>query len=119
MDNELGFEIDGGLIRVSGNGIWSPEQAATHFRNLERAVGKVRRDHGKVSVLVDLRQAAVQPSETAAIIHEETTRIYSEADRIAIVCPTALLALQMKRGVNIASLATFHEMEPALRWVQE
>lgn len=118
MDNELGFQIDGGLIRVFGNGIWSPERATTHFRNLELAVMKVRRDRGKVSVLVDLRKAAVQPSETATIIHDSTTRIYREADRIAVVCPTALLALQMKRGTNVALLETFHEMEPALRWVQ-
>ena len=121
MNDKLGFEVDhtSGLIHVIGTGIWTVERAETHFRNLDRAVQNVRRKHGKVNVLVDLRGAAVQPSETAAVIHEWTTRIYREADRIAVVCATSLLALQMRRGVNIAPLATFHEMEPALRWINE
>ena len=120
MDNKLSFDVDHtSLIRVLGTGIWSAERAETHFRNLERAVKAVRLEHGKVNVLVDLREASVQPSETAAVIHDWTMRIYSEADRVAIVCATSLLALQMRRGVNIAPLATFHEIEAALRWLNE
>lgn len=121
MNDELRFEVDhtSGLIRVIGTGIWSVERAETHFRNLDRAVQNVRQAHGKVNVLVDLRGAAVQPSETAAVIHDWTMRIYRAADRVAVVCATSLLALQMRRGVNIAPLATFHEIEPALRWIHE
>lgn len=120
MDGELSIEVNhrDGLITVLGSRMWSPAQMEAHFRDLERAVLKVRYAHGNVRLLVDLREASVQTADTAAVMHSWTTRVYQPADRVAVVCVSALLALQIKRAANVASLATFYELEPAMRWVE-
>ena len=120
MDGELSFEVDHreGLITVLGSRMWSPERTETHFRDLERAVLKVRREHGEVRVLVDLREASVQMPQTAAVVLVWTTRIYQTADRVAVVCASGLLALQIKRAANVETMATFHELEPAKCWIE-
>jgi len=119
MDGELGFEIDheDGLVTVTGTGMWSAAHAAAHFQELERAVLKLRREHGSVRVLVNLRGAAVQTRDTAAVMRAWTGRIYRVADRVAVVCATALLALQIKRHAEIDTMATFHELAAAQAWV--
>lgn len=119
MDGAFSFEIDdrAGAVTVVGSGMWSPERTTAHFVELERAVLKLRRAHGRVRVLVDLRGAAVQTAETAAVVRAWTGRIYRAADRVAVVCATALLALQIRRAADIATLATFHEIEPARTWI--
>jgi hypothetical protein len=119
MNGNLSFEADfaDGFVTVSGSGMWSAARAKAHFHDLERTVLKIRRDHGAVRVLVDLREASVQTADTAAVVHEWTTSIYRVADRVAVVCATSLLALQMKRAANIETLATFHEIAPAQKWV--
>lgn len=119
MDGHLSFEADlaAGFVTVSGSGMWSPARTETHFRELDHVVLKIRREHSSVRVLVDLREASVQTAETAAIVREWTTRIYRTADRVAVVCATALLALQIKRAAHVETLATFHEIEPAMTWI--
>ncbi len=119
MDGHLSFETDlaAGFVTVSGSGMWSAARAEAHFRELEHTILKIRREHGSVRALIDLREASVQTTETAAIMREWTTRIYRVADRVAVVCATALLALQIKRAANVETLATFHEIEPAMTWI--
>lgn len=119
MYGHLSFKADlvDGFVTVSGTGMWSAERAATHFRDLERAILKIRREHGAVRVLVDLHAAAVQTAETAAVVREWTGRIYRAADRVAVVCATALLAMQIKRMADVDTLATFHEIGPAEQWI--
>lgn len=115
----LSFDVaDDGFITVAGSGLWTPERTAEHFRDLERAVLAVRREGKQVRVLVDLRAASVQTAETAAIMQQWTGRIYKVADRVAVVCATALLAMQIKRAANIETLSTFHEIEPAKAWIR-
>jgi|GEM_PF-2432291 len=119
MDGSLSFnvDLDDGYVTVAGSGMWTAERAEQHFRNLQYAVLKLRREHRRVLVLVDLRAAAVQTPETAAIIHAWTGRIYRSVDRVAVVCATALLALQIKRASDIETLATFHELAAAEAWI--
>jgi hypothetical protein len=52
-------------------------------------------------------------------MHQWTSRIYRDDDRVAVLCAAALLALQIKRAANVRQLATFHEMAPALAWVRQ
>lgn len=119
MNGSLSIEVDhlNGFVTIVGVGMWSPERTETHFRDLERAILKIRREHGKVRVFVDLRGASVQTAETAAVMNIWTRRIYRACDRVAVVCATALLAMQIKRSAEVDVLATFHEIEPARRWM--
>lgn len=119
MDGTLSFDINehDGFATVAGAGMWTPAQAEAHFRDLDRAITRLRRIHGSVRVLVDLREASVQTAETAGVVRNWTGRIYRGVDRVAVVCATALLAMQMKRAADIETLATFHEIELARAWI--
>lgn len=119
MDGTLSFTVDhdDGYVVISGGGMWSPAQADEHFRELDRAILKLRREHKQLRVLVDLREASVQTPETVAVMRNWTGRIYRDADRVAVVCATALLALQIKRATDIETRATFHDMATAEAWL--
>jgi hypothetical protein len=121
MSGALTFEMDdaANLVRVCGTGLWTPEQTLIHFLELHRAILGLRAVRRKVLVVVDLRAAAVQTAETAAAVRDGTARIYRDADYVAIVCSSALVAMQMKRAAQVPNLATFAELGEALDWMNE
>lgn len=120
MAGELSFEMDreGGFIRVRGTGMWTVEQASAHFIALHHVIGTLRAIRQPVLVLVDLSAAAVQTAAVAEQVGEGTARIYREADFVALVAGTTLLALQMKRASKAPNLAVFNDMAPAIGWIE-
>jgi hypothetical protein len=119
MNGDLSFTVDerAALVRVTGRGMWSAERTATHFNTLDKALQRMRRQRGGARVLVDLREATVQTAQTAEVMKQWTARIYRDVDRVAVVCATALLALQIKHSAQVPDLATFLQVEPAQAWV--
>lgn len=107
------------ILHVSGTGLWSPALADRHFCELHRLVLNRRAAGQAVLVLVDLRRAPVQTTATAQIIREQTARIYRDADRVALVCAAALIAMQMKHVAQIENMSTFDAIEPALLWLRQ
>ncbi|ODT91517.1 MAG: hypothetical protein ABS86_02480 [Sphingobium sp. SCN 64-10] len=121
MSSQLSFTIDepDGIVHVVGVGMWSPEYVVEHFRDLDRALERIRREQGFARVFVDLRAAAVQATQTTQVLGEWTGRVYRDSDRAAVLCASALLAMQIKRAADVRLLATFHEMAPALAWLRQ
>ncbi len=119
MSGELTFEMDhrDGLVRVRGTGLWTPEQVSVHFVALRRAIDGLRAIRQPVLVLVDLRQAAVQMMHVAQAVTDGTSRIYGNADYVALVAGSTLLGMQMKHMAKVPNFAVFSEMEPALDWL--
>lgn len=119
MNNMLSFAVGPGrkYIRVTGSGLWTADQAETHFHKLGIALRKMRAELGRALVLVDLREALVQPAATTVAMTRETARIYEVRDRVAVVCATALLAMQIKRVAAVYDLATFTDCDAALAWL--
>ncbi|WP_041391678.1 hypothetical protein [Sphingobium sp. SYK-6] len=117
----LAFEVRerDGCVRVFGAGLWSPDEAQAHFRALEQTILKLRRERAPVRVLVNLREAAVQTAQTADLMRTWTARIYRAADRVAVVCATTLLALQIRHVANVPNLATFQDVFLAEEWIGE
>jgi hypothetical protein len=118
MPGRLSTIEENDILHVSGAGLWAPTLADRHFRELHQLVLRRRAAQQSVLVLVDLTQAPVQTVETAQVIHEQTGRIYREADRVAVVCATMLLALQIKHAAKIGNMSTFEAVEPALLWLR-
>jgi hypothetical protein len=111
---------DGELIRVRGHGQASEETARRHFLELERAMADMRRRSGCARVLVDMGDGAVQTAEVAAIVHEETTRLYGEGDLVAILCHSMLQTLQTRRNGPEGRMRSFpadREAE-AIAWLR-
>lgn len=120
MSGSLSFVIDDeeGLIRVAGRGMWTPEQAAIHFIELHRAILGLRAIRKPVLVLVDLREAAVQTAEVAEAVRDGTSRIYRDADHVAVVYASTLVILQIKRAARVPNLASFQDMDEAMTWLR-
>jgi hypothetical protein len=120
MTGSIDFEIvpGGGLFLIRGVGMWTAEQARAYFERIARAVDTLRMTRRPIRMLVDLRAAHVQTAETAAAMALGTQRLHRSADRVAFVCATMLLALQVKRDVTTPHIAVFDDMAQARDWVE-
>lgn len=119
MPGDLSFEMDHreGFIRVRGTGMWTPEQASVHFVQLRQAIEGLRAIRQPVLVLVDLSRANVQTGEVAEAITHGTSRIYNDADYVALVAASVLLAMQMRHAAKAPNLAVFTDMMLAMDWL--
>lgn len=110
-------EADRGVVYVVGRGFWSETMVDDHFNELRRTASVVRRTVRSVRVLVDLRRAAVQSPAVAARIKDETRRVWTEQDRIAVVLQSTLAKLQIDRVVDNGNHASFVTIEDARDWL--
>jgi hypothetical protein len=116
---ELVIEVDpvGGLVRVTGRGFWTRIYAEQHFSRLDMVLRGIRMAGLKVRVLVDLREAVVQPADTAERISRATGELYRPEDRIAIVVGSSLAKMQMRRTVRAANHDFFVSPSAAELWL--
>jgi hypothetical protein len=116
---ELTIDIDqaAGLVRVTGRGFWSPLHADHHFSRLDGVLRGIRMAGLRVRVLVDLREAAVQPAETIERISRATQEVYQPGDRVAIVVGSSLAKMQMRRIVRAANHDFFVSPSAAEMWL--
>ena len=92
------IDDDGSVIRITGEGFFTEDEARHHFAALAPIIARRRRLGRRVKALIDLRKAMTQSAKVAAIITEATDRLYADpSDRVAIVVPTMLLKLQFER----------------------
>ena len=119
MPNSLTISAKAGApyIEVKGHGLWHPQHAEQHFRDLDRDLKLMRSRTGLARVLVDLGNAKVQTSETADIMHRWTARIYRPDDQVAIVCASQLLAMQIKHRAKIDQMMTSRDRDEAIAWL--
>ncbi|MBO9574320.1 MAG: hypothetical protein J7494_01155 [Sphingobium sp.] len=119
MPNSLTISAEPGqlYILVTGSGLWTPDQVETHFRKLDGDLRVVRRRAGVARVLVDLGKAKVQTAEAAERMHHWTARIYRAGDQVAVICETALLAMQIKHQAKIYNRRIFPDREAAMAWL--
>jgi len=119
MPNSLSISANPGqpCILVTGKGLWTPDQIETHFRKLEADLHAMRKRAGAARVLVDLGEANVQTAEVAEQMHHWTARIYQARDRVAVICQTALLAMQIKHRVKVYNRRIFPDREAAMAWL--
>lgn len=119
MDSRFTLSPPGadGIIRVTGSGMWTPEEVAAHFSELDGVVKAARARHGMARVLVDLRDAPVQTQETAAALGIWTSSVYQPIDRVATICSATLVTMQIRHRVQIFQIGMFREPGPAIEWL--
>jgi hypothetical protein len=120
VEGILRFAVDhkAGLISVEGSGFWTMDQARDHFVRLDASIRELRAARGQVRVLVDLRDAAPQAQEVAAIVREATGRLYTERDHIAIVIREGISRMQMQRLTQALNAQMFDDPVSAVRWLE-
>ena len=86
-----------GYILFCPTGIYTIGEVEAQFEQLRHRLAIQRKTGQPVKVLIDVRQAAVQPKETAAYIQEHTDQLYDASDSVVILVEGPIQKLQMKR----------------------
>jgi hypothetical protein len=69
---------------------------------------------------MDMSGSAVQPQEALAAFREHLGEgLFPRASRIAIVTPSAIAKMQVKREMTQSYLRIFETAQPALDWLLE
>jgi hypothetical protein len=112
------FQIDpaSDTVRITGSGMWRPQDAKAHFAEVEQALRPLRSAGRRLLFLVDMREAVVQSPETALAMRWGAMRMHRSTDVVAVVTKSVLHALQVKMVSEIACLETFQDMDKAIAW---
>jgi hypothetical protein len=111
------FDIATGRIRSYGAGFWSIPQTIAFFADWKQIVRRVHVAERRVSALVDMRESQVQKVEVAGIIATATAGIYDEGDAIAMLVPTSLATIQMRRVLDTRFHSFFTSYQAAEMWL--
>jgi hypothetical protein len=79
------------------SGFWSMPQVRAFFVDWTSAVHEIHARGQCISALVDLNSGQVQNAEVAAYIAAATTGLYIPGDTVAMLVPTSLAKMQMRR----------------------
>jgi hypothetical protein len=111
------FDVKKGVIRIVGEGVYTLQQATEHFSDLARTVASVRSRHGRVRMLIDTSQGAVQPADVAEKIASATKALYLPEDRVALIAASTLHKFQMRRVTDPGITNVFVSESAALAWL--
>ena len=114
----VSFNDEGGWIDVSGSGFWTQEDMDRYVAALPAMLAKARRAEGRATLLADISDAAVQTQDVIDRISEFTAEMFTAEDKIAIVIPSMIMKMQMRRGVKGAQLQIFASKDEAKDWLR-
>lgn len=101
----IDFDFASGQVRSVATGFWSIGQVRAFFEDWKWIVHQIHSSGRIVSALVDMSEGQVQKADVAAYIASATTDLYHAGDFIAMLVPTSLAKMQMRRVLD----PRFHE----------
>lgn len=101
----LTLEQDSRIVIVSGHGLWTAAQLDAHLRSYADLLTQLRRQGSRVRVIVNLNDVGVQTPEVTQVLARGTSQCHLDGDRIAMLVPTSLAKMQMRRILG----TRFHE----------
>lgn len=113
----IGVDDKNDVLLVVGSGFWSVETIERHFDDLSELLNRHRIAGKSVRVLVDIREAAVQAPDVMSCVKKRTDNIYESQDRVAVVVPSALAKMQMRRSLASQIHEVFTELDSARQWL--
>jgi hypothetical protein len=94
------FDVSTGKIFSYGSGFWSVRQTIAFFEDWRHIVRRVHAADQSISALVDMSESDIQKVEVADIIARATAGMYRHGDAIAMLVPTSLSKMQMRRVLD-------------------
>ena len=113
----LALEQDGRLIVVRGEGLWTMAQMEEHLRDYREMLYRQRLIFSRVRVLVDLKDMSVQRPEVADLLSQVTRSFHQDGDRIAMIVPSSLAKMQMRRVLETRFHEYFMSTNAARNWL--
>lgn len=114
----VSFNDEGGWIDVGGSGFWTQQDLDGYVASLPAVLTKARRVDGRAALLADISAAAVQTQDVIDRISDFTAEMFTADDRIAVVIPSMIMKMQMRRGVKGAQMQIFASREEAKNWLR-
>lgn len=111
----IDFRQDLNLLDISWTGIFTDEGLADYARDLKRQFVEQGFQPGYL-LRMDLTDSAVQTQEAVASFRSNLGD-FPKARRIAIVTPSVIVRMQVRRVMTQPYLRIFALAEPALQWL--
>lgn len=111
----IDFRDDLNLLDIAWSGTFDREAVIAYARALKAQLVQEGFKPG-YRLRIDMRRSAVQPQD-ALPVFEEQFRNFPKASRIAIVTPSTLAGMQVKRVMTQPYLRLFKLADDALEWL--
>jgi hypothetical protein len=108
-----------GIVHVVAIGAWDARTVDVYFLALASLMAEGRSEVGRAMVLVDRRGAPVQEPNILARIKAGFRRHFKAGDRVAVVVPTTLIKLQIKRWLDSEAGGAFLSLGAAEHFLLE
>jgi hypothetical protein len=112
------FDIATGYARTYGAGFWSAKQVTAFFNEWRQIIRDMHANGISLSALADMGEGQVQSSEVAEIIANATSNMYRDGDSIAMLVPSSLAKMQLRRLLDARYHAFFISRSAAELWLQ-
>lgn len=105
------------IVRISAGGLWDADTSDRFFAVQEPINALARARRPQIRVLFDLTKAIPQMSNSAERITLGNRTLYQPQDRIALVVPSMLVRLQLRRMFSVGVIDFFTDPQAAIAWL--
>jgi hypothetical protein len=105
------------LLDIAWSGVFTPETAIAYAWDVETAFAQAGFEPGYL-LRIDMSATSVQPQSGVMALHE-VMRGFPAASRIAIIAPSAVTRLQVRRLMKQPYLRIFDTAEEGFAWLTE
>ncbi|MFC3443606.1 STAS/SEC14 domain-containing protein [Sphingobium rhizovicinum] len=114
---EIRFRHDINLLDIAWHGLFSSDAVAAYAREAKARFAAEGFSPGYL-LRMDMSHSAVQPKDAVAAFREHLGEgKFPRASRIAIVTPSVIAKMQVRREMTQPYLRIFEAAEPALQWL--
>lgn len=107
-----------GIIRIVLSGFFDRQALEEHFAVKVRVVDGWRTHGRPICVLIDAADLKPHSPENQAFVEEAAACLYGPRDRVAMLCESSLVKMQMRRSLSHGDIANFFISEnAAVTWL--
>lgn len=114
----ISYDRQTGQVVCSACGFWSVKQAQAFFEDWYAMIQSIHEAGQSVFALVDMSDGATQRPEVAEIILATARGLYREGDAIAMLVPSSLAKMQMRRLLDENFHDFFTSRDEAEKWLE-
>ena len=118
-DTRIAYVIDSEEMRlhVRLTGLWSDQVFIEFVRDFRAAMRKLASGRDERAVLCDATAWPVQPQRIAIQFSELISASFGSNTRMAVVCPSALLAMQVRCVATRPTMRVCSSLPEAMGWL--
>lgn len=112
------FDPGSGILTVSVEGAWTLPEVERYAREAGLQFTAARRQAGRLRLLIDLLQTDVLSQAIIEPLAKAGMQYSQPDDSVALVVPSTLMKIQMKRMIGNAPNPIFLSLDEATNWLK-